>query len=541
MRSGSGALFEVSDLLDEQEVRCAMIVTAPQLAESGALASFLGDLLTTGITTAVFSDVKPEADIECAEQAAALFRTHDCDAIVAIGDSAVIDCAKAAGALVARPGKSIRELSGTLRVCRQLPWFVAVPTTDRAASKDPSQAVVYDPNVHRFYVIDDAALVPDVVVIDPLVCKDYAMAIGFDAADASKARVAPGQTRIVERGPLLDERGRLAQRGYATALLLEYNRARIRTSRMRIKEWDYYLVNDGEFALALTIGDMGYAALVSASVVDFARREFTTQSTMGLLPLGRLSLPVTSSLGTTSFADSRARMRFEVAGGMRRLEVDFKDFRDGQALVAEIVLDEEPRDSMVIATPWVEDEVAFYYNQKILAMRAIGSFSIGEMRHVFSDQDSFGLLDWGRGVWTRDNIWYWSAAQGIQDGRRVGFNLGCGFGDTSAASENMFFLDGVAHKLGRVDFGIPEGKGKGSRIADRFTLMEQWHMTDDEGRLDLLFSPDVDRSDFVNLKLVISDQHQVFGTFSGTIVLDDGTPFQIRDLRGFAEAVHNVY
>ena len=51
----------------------------------------------------------------------------------------------------------------------------------------------------------------------------------------------------------------------------------------------------------------------------------------------------------------------------------------------------------------------------------------------------------------------------------------------------------------------------------------------------------MDRSDFVNLKLVISDQHQVFGTFEGRVVLDDGTALDIHGLRGFAEAVHNVY
>ncbi|MEG1181602.1 MAG: DUF2804 family protein, partial [Oscillospiraceae bacterium] len=35
---------------------------------------------------------------------------------------------------------------------------------------------------------------------------------------------------------------------------------------------------------------------------------------------------------------------------------------------------------------------------------------------------------------------------------RVGLNLGYGFGDTSAATENMFFLDGKGYKFGVVDF-----------------------------------------------------------------------------------------
>ena len=349
------------------------------------------------------------------------------------------------------------------------------------------------------------------------------------------------QVRIVEPGPLLNAMGGLATPGWATQPLLRYDRAAIKAPALRVKEWDYYLVNDDECALALTIGDMGYASMVSAAVIDFRNGTATTRSTMGVLPLGRLGLPASPESGTSSYSDAKVDMRFEVAGGLRRLVVAFRDFDAGQTLTADIVLDQPPRDTMVIATPWAEDPRAFYYNQKVVGMRAVGSLWVGTHRHDFREDRSFGLLDWGRGVWTRDNTWYWSAAQGRQGGRVVGFNLGYGFGDTSAASENMLFVDGVAHKLGRVDFGIPM-RNPGSRsIGSRFDLMAPWHLTDDEGRLDLVFTPRVDRSDRIDLKAVVSDQHQVFGTFSGTAVLDNGSPLAITDLTGFAEAVHNKY
>lgn len=349
------------------------------------------------------------------------------------------------------------------------------------------------------------------------------------------------QVRITQPGPLHDGQGRLAQRGWATELLLAYDRSRIKASKLRIKEWDYYLINDGDYALAFTIGDMGYAAMVSASLLDFTTKTFVTESTLGILPLGRIGLPASSAAGTTAYSDKRTDMRFEVAGGMRRLHVVFRDFKDGATLSAEIVLDSEPRDSMVIATPWAENERAFYYNQKIVGMRAIGHFSVGGLSHDFHEGSSFGLLDWGRGVWTHDNTWFWSAAQGMQAGHVFGFNLGYGFGDTTAASENMLFVDGICHKLGRLDFGIPVLDAKADHIGDRYDLMKPWHMTDDEGRVDLMFTPEIDRCDYMDLKLVISDQHQVFGLFNGTVTLDDGSQMAIVDLRGFAEAVHNMY
>ena len=114
-------------------------------------------------------------------------------------------------------------------------------------------------------------------------------------APLSTSPSKPDQIEIASHGPLLDDEGRLTALGYAKSLVLDYSRKRIKASPLRIKEWDYYLVNDGEYALALTIGDMGYVALVSASLIDFKQGAFITQSTMDLLPLGKLGLPSSSS------------------------------------------------------------------------------------------------------------------------------------------------------------------------------------------------------------------------------------------------------
>lgn len=361
------------------------------------------------------------------------------------------------------------------------------------------------------------------------------------------------ETRILDAGPLHADDGSLAVRGWATEPLLSYDRSLIKAPRWRIKEWDYYLVNDDDYAVALTLGDLGYLGMISASVIDFAQGAYKTTSVITPFPLGRFKLPVSSDDGVSTFENARVSFRFEVAGGTRRLSARFANFDGSDDLVFDAVLDDEPVDSLVIATPWAEDRLAFYYNRKIVALRARGSFKKGLLVHGFSPDTSFGLLDWGRGVWTRDNTWYWGVAQGWQDGRgccepgrnarRFGLNLGYGFGDTSAASENMVFVDGAAHKLHRVDFGVPEKPGAASArsVADRYDLMAPWHVTDDEGRLDLLFTPAIDRADCINALVVRTDQHQVFGTFDGTVTLDDGTPFRIANLRGSAEVVHNVY
>lgn len=97
---------------------------------------------------------------------------------------------------------------------------------------------------------------------------------------------------------------------------------------------------------------------------------------------------------------------------------------------------------MVIATPF-DKNAHFYFNQKINCMRAEGVVKCGNKEWKFDKSDSMGTLDWGRGVWTYDNTWYWGSLQGyLEDGSRFGWNIGYGFGNTSAASENMLSITG---------------------------------------------------------------------------------------------------
>ena len=44
-----------------------------------------------------------------------------------------------------------------------------------------------------------------------------------------------------------------------------------------------------------------------------------------------------------------------------------------------------------------------------------------------------------------------------------------------------------------------------------------------------------------DLLVICSDQHQVFGRFSGKAVLDDGRELKIENLTGFAEKVRNKW
>jgi hypothetical protein len=337
---------------------------------------------------------------------------------------------------------------------------------------------------------------------------------------------------ITQEGPLLKEDGSLFEAGYAKRLIKTYDRAAIKANQMRIKEWDYYLIYDQERAVCLTIADNSYMGLYSATIIDFTEPSEITNSVMSFMPMGKTHMPSSSRIGDVAHHDAKIDITFENDGETRNLYLNYPDFHEGKTLAASIQLTEAPQDTMVIMTPYQDDPKAFYYNQKINCMRASGYVTYGTDMYSFR-KGTYGSLDWGRGVWTYQNTWYWSSASGEIGGHRFGFNLGYGFGDTSAASENMLFYDGIGHKLDRVEFRIPKD------IDGKDDWMRPWNFTSNDGRFDAVFEPLLDRSALTNALVLKSDQNQVFGKFTGRAVLDDGTVLEMDHFLGFAEKVFN--
>lgn len=342
----------------------------------------------------------------------------------------------------------------------------------------------------------------------------------------------------LKEGPLLNKKGHLAQTGYSKKMVAEYDRSAIKANGLRIKEWDYYLITCDDYAVALTVDDNSYMGLMSVSILEFGKNPWEhTNSEMIWFPMGKVGFPSSSVTGDVSFKNKKVDFYFENKPTYRRLTVKYKKFDGKNDFECDIKLTDIPKESMVIATPFPEKKTAFYYNQKIVAMKAHGYVKFKGKTYKFNRRNnSYGMLDWGRGVWTYDNTWYWGAGHtSLRGGHTFGFNIGYGFGDTSAASENMLFYDGKAHKLEGVTFNIPKDKdGK-----DDF--MSPWTFTSTDGRFEMKFEPIIDRKAYMKVGPLGSDQHQVFGKFTGKAILDDGKVIKVKNMLAFAEKVQNKW
>lgn len=352
-----------------------------------------------------------------------------------------------------------------------------------------------------------------------------------------KSFVAKGETgmqnEIINPSRLLDKNGELVQKGYARSLNLEYKREDARRRKLRLKEWDYYLIYNEDFAVALTVGSIPYSGFISASFIDFKKAQEKTRSSFSTFPTWKVKMPESSKVGDIEYKDSGVEVYFKHHNGERKLYMKMKNFEEESDLEISIILNNEPEDSMVIATPFESDKKKFYYNQKIIGMRAAGEVSYKGELYEFLPNSSFGLLDWGRGVWPYISNWYWSAGQGMIGDNVFGFNLGYGFGDTSAATENMIFFNGIANKLDQINFIIPKNQ------SGEFNYMKPWVITSSDKRFEADFVPIIDRHTNSSAVIVSTEQHQVFGKFTGRAVLDDGHVIELKDFLGFAEKVNN--
>ena len=333
------------------------------------------------------------------------------------------------------------------------------------------------------------------------------------------------QQHLTDGTKILNPDGTLAVTGYTTGKnTLIFNRNSIKT-KFRLKEWDFYQIQNETYCLQITIGHVSYVG--SVSLMLFALNGSTKIVAEHLIPLpfNRLHMPPSAEQGDVSYTCKDFEVAFRHQDGGRHLTAHSTSSKYNFEVDLLLI---EPQNSLIISTPFYETN-EFYFNHKIGGMNTKGRVRFGEIDIDFSDKYSFGLLDWGRGVWPFKHEWYWGAACTRKEDYNLTLNIGWGFGNTSAASENIFFVDGNPHKLDQV-------------YLDHFDLAaKEWHFSESMGRLSLSFKPLYNR--ITENKVVWIDNHcdQVFGVFTGTLIGEDGIVHTVTDMYGFFEHARNQW
>lgn len=201
---GMNSSSKVGEILIKHSFKKPLIVTDSYLHGSGLMNSLLSSLNENSIEYIVFDGVVPNPTIDKIEETLEIYIKNKCDSLIAFGGGSPIDTAKGVGARVARPNKSIPQMKGNLKVRKELPLLIAVPTTAGTGSEATLAAVVSNHLTHEKYPINDPKLVPSYAILDPLLIKDLPGKItsttGMDAlTHAVEAYIGKSNTKFTKQ------------------------------------------------------------------------------------------------------------------------------------------------------------------------------------------------------------------------------------------------------------------------------------------------------------------------------------------------------
>ena len=331
------------------------------------------------------------------------------------------------------------------------------------------------------------------------------------------------QNKIEEKVFLLNKRGELNKKGYATKMNFIYNKGCAKKFPLKLKEWNFYQIGKDKYVVQLTIGHVSYMTSVSMALINLETKEKYEIGAMKPLCAPKLDLnPEEESL--IVWENRLMKISFETNSKERVLLVKGKSKKYND-VEAKLVLENDiNNEKMVIATPF-KNKKQFYLNYKENYYDIKGYVKFDEVTVNFDE--ATGLIDWGRGIWPYKHEWFWGNMSTFVDNVPFGFNIGWRFGDLSNATENMFFYNKRCYKLGKLDVKM-----------NLDNYMEEWHLKDEDGLMELHFSPIHDN--YTENKYVVIDTHcnQVFGYFNGYVITEEGRKEIVNKLAFIEHAVN---
>ncbi len=144
-------------LLREIKGSHAFIVTDSIMEQLGYLQKAVDYLQEAGMSSTVFSEVRPDPDVKIIASGLSLYKESGADVIVAMGGGSAIDTAKGILYFAQKP-----EFSGGTKA--EKPLFIGIPSTSGTGSEVTNFAVITADG--EKVVIVDELIAPDIAILD---------------------------------------------------------------------------------------------------------------------------------------------------------------------------------------------------------------------------------------------------------------------------------------------------------------------------------------------------------------------------------------
>ena len=176
---------ELASMLNEKNIKKVLVVTDKGISSLGLTKDMEESLANQNIEVCIYDDTVANPTSDNVEDARVMYIEQGCEALIGFGGGSAIDCAKAVGARIARPKKTLAKMKGLLKVGRKLPLLIAVPTTAGTGSETTLASVIVDAQTRHKYTINDFNLIPSYAVLDATLTEGLPQSItastGIDA------------------------------------------------------------------------------------------------------------------------------------------------------------------------------------------------------------------------------------------------------------------------------------------------------------------------------------------------------------------------
>lgn len=260
--------------------------------------------------------------------------------------------------------------------------------------------------------------------------------------------------------------------------------------RLHHKRWHYVGLGDARLFIGLALVDVGWTGTAFAYLFDRQQGRLLADWSQDGLPGLQLQLGDAPLRGAEArFRGPGSRLQLRDTGGCLQLDVAVRGLR----LAATLSLPTAPP---LLGVGPIDGGIA-HATVKTSAMAVQGWAEAGGQR--FSLDGALAALDASNGFLARQTAWRWASAHG----RDLGFNLQQGY---FGQHENALWLDGRLIGLGAARFHF-----------DPRDPLQAWRVQTDDGRLDLVFSPEGLRREDRNLGVAASHYLQPVGRFNGWV------------------------
>jgi len=168
INSGEEALETIPYELNMLNAKRPIIITDKGIVNAGLLQVLLDSFADSEITIgAVYDETPSDSSLKIVNLIVELFRTQNCDSIIALGGGSAIDTAKGVNIVLSEERSDLSELMGVDRLSKVQKPFIAIPTTSGTGSETTLVAVITDTERNIKMPFTSYLLLPKVAIIDP--------------------------------------------------------------------------------------------------------------------------------------------------------------------------------------------------------------------------------------------------------------------------------------------------------------------------------------------------------------------------------------